>query len=240
MNKVLVLLSGGIDSTTALYDAVKKYETVTAVSFNYGSKHNKRELKFAAFHCKTLNVRHEVIELSFMNNLFKSDLLKSGGDIPDGHYQEQSMKQTVVPFRNGIMLSIAAGFAESIEADGIVIAAHAGDHTIYPDCREEFMTAIAQAINLGTYANIKILRPFIDIDKTAIVKLGQTLKVPYQYTYSCYKGYESHCGNCGTCVERKEAFQLSGIADPTDYISDKEEQAESHQEESPQADSQVD
>ena len=217
MNKVLVLLSGGIDSTTALYDAVKKYSEVAAVSFNYGSKHNKRELIFASHHCKSLNVRHEIIELPFMNKLFKSNLLQSGGEIPDGHYQAQTMKKTVVPFRNGIMLSIAAGFAESIEADAIVIAAHAGDHVIYPDCREDFMSSIANAIHLGTYSQVMILRPFIDMDKTAIVTLGKTLEVPYQYTYSCYKGYESHCGTCGTCVERKEAFALSGIDDPTQY-----------------------
>ncbi len=219
MNKVLVLLSGGIDSTTALYDAVKKYETVTAVSFNYGSKHNKRELKFASHHCNTLNVQHEIIELSFMNDFFKSDLLKSGGQIPDGHYQEPSMRKTVVPFRNGIMLAIAAGYAESIEADAIIIAAHSGDHTIYPDCREDFMTSFADAVKLGTFANIQILRPFIDIDKTAIVRLGQTFDLQYQYTYSCYKGFELHCGLCGTCVERKEAFELSGITDPTVYMT---------------------
>lgn len=220
MNKVLVLLSGGIDSTTALYDAFNKYNEVAAVSFNYGSKHNKRELMFASHHCKTLNIRHEIIELPFMNTLFKSDLLQSGGDIPDGHYKENSMKRTVVPFRNGIMLSITAGFAESIGAEGIVIAAHTGDHTIYPDCRENFMSSMSDAISLGTFAHVQIISPFIDIDKTAIVKIGKTLKVPYQYTYSCYKGFELHCGVCGTCVERKEAFQLSGIDDPTEYLSD--------------------
>ena len=222
MNKVLVLLSGGIDSTTALYSATKKYNEVTAVSFNYGSKHNKRELMFAAHHCKTLDVRHEIIELPFMNKLFKSDLLSSGGEIPDGHYKEDSMKRTVVPFRNGIMLSITAGFAESIEADAIVIAAHTGDHTIYPDCRVDFMNAMALAINLGTFANIKILSPFIDNNKIEIVKIGASLDVPYQYTYSCYKGFELHCGQCGTCVERKEAFELSGIKDPTEYSTEPE------------------
>ena len=157
---------------------------------------------------------------SGMLGLFRSDLLKSGGEIPDGHYKEQSMKRTVVPFRNGIMLSITAGFAESIDAEGIGIAAHTGDHTIYPDCRSEFMTSISEAISLGTFANIQILRPFIDIDKTAIVKIGQSLDVQYQYTYSCYKGFESHCGDCGTCVERKEAFQLANVDDPTEYNCD--------------------
>ena len=217
--KVIVLLSGGIDSTTALFDSINKYDVIGAVSFDYGSKHNERELKCASFQCEINNLKHTVIKLDFINELFSSDLLKSGGDIPEGHYQEQSMLKTVVPFRNGIMLSIAAGLAESLGAEGLVIAAHSGDHAIYPDCRENFMNSMSEAVSFGTYANIEILRPFIDMDKTKIVSLGHSIGVGFKHTYSCYKGDEVHCGKCGTCVERREAFIKAQIEDPTEYQS---------------------
>lgn len=217
--KVIVLLSGGIDSVTALYESSEKYDVVGAVSFNYGSKHNDRELPMAGYHCDQLDIKHEIVRLDFINDLFSSDLLQSGGTIPDGHYEEQTMKQTVVPFRNGIMLSIAAGYAESISAEGLVIAAHAGDHAIYPDCRETFMSAIGEAIESGTYANIKLIRPFIDFDKSQIVSLGSKIGIDYAKTYSCYKGEAVHCGTCGTCVERREAFIKAGVEDPTMYLS---------------------
>ena len=215
--KVVVLLSGGMDSVTALWWADKDHEVTAAVSFDYGSKHNAREIPFAKYHAEKLGVRHEVVDLGFVNRLFESDLLRSGGEIPDGHYAAESMKRTVVPFRNGIMLSVAAGFAESIGASGVVIAAHAGDHTIYPDCREEFMRPMAAAIQAGTYAEIEIIRPFIHLDKAGIVLEGTGLGVEFAMTWSCYKGRENHCGSCGTCVERKEAFQNAGVADPTEY-----------------------
>src|SRR3569833_1808671 len=147
--KVVVLVSGGMDSVAALYEANQKYTIAAAVSFNYGSKHNDKEIPFAVWHCQKLAVQHRTIRLDFVNELFKSDLLRSGGAIPDGHYEEQTMKQTVVPFRNGIMLSIASGYAESIEANGLVIAAHSEDHAIYPDCREEFMRAMCDAMRRG-------------------------------------------------------------------------------------------
>jgi len=217
--KALVLLSGGMDSVTALYWAVREHGVVGTVSFDYGSKHNHREIPMAAWHAAHLGVPHDVITLDFVNQLFASDLLASGGDIPDGHYAEQSMKRTVVPFRNGIMLSIACGLAESREADALVIAAHGGDHAIYPDCREPFMESMAAAMKHGTYAQIELLRPFIDCDKTEIARRGQAMKVDYRMTYSCYKGAERHCGSCGTCVERREAFLLADIPDPTDYES---------------------
>ena len=158
---VTVLLSGGMDSVCAFYDAIKKYRVVCGLSFDYGSKHNGKELPFAAYHCNKFGIRHEVIHLDFINRLFNSDLLKSGGDIPEGHYEESDMIKTVVPFRNGIMLAIAAGFAESMNAEGLVIAAHSGDHAIYPDCRENFLESMSSAIRLGTYAGIEVIRPFI-------------------------------------------------------------------------------
>ncbi len=215
--KVCVLLSGGMDSVVAFYEALETHEVAACLSFDYGSKHNAREIPFAKFHSERNGVIHHTIPLDFMNQLFKSDLLKSGGDIPDGHYAELTMKQTVVPFRNGIMLAIAAGYAESIEAEGLVIAAHSGDHAIYPDCREPFMQAMGTAMEEGTYAKIQLLRPFIDTNKTGIAKRGVELGIDFSETWSCYKGGEIHCGVCGTCVERREAFLLAGLPDPTKY-----------------------
>ena len=215
--KTLVLLSGGMDSVTALHWARSEHEVVGAVSFDYGAKHNHREIPLAAWHCAQSGVKHDIIDLDFVNRLFASDLLKSGGEIPDGHYAHETMKQTVVPFRNGIMLAIACGLAESREAEALVIAAHAGDHTIYPDCREPFMQGMAAAMREGTYARIELLRPFIHLDKAGIAKLGASLGVDYGKTWSCYKGGDLHCGKCGTCVERIEAFALAGLDDPTIY-----------------------
>ncbi|MBU6178155.1 MAG: 7-cyano-7-deazaguanine synthase QueC [Verrucomicrobia bacterium] len=215
--KVVVLVSGGMDSVTALHAAAREHEVVAGLSFDYGSKHNHRELPFAAWHCRQLGVPHEIVALDFMDRLFKSDLLKSGGAIPEGHYEAENMKQTVVPFRNGILLSIAAGYAESAGAEGLVIAAHSGDHAIYPDCREDFMRPMAEAIRAGTYAGIEVLRPFIDLRKEGIAAIGAGLGVDFARTWSCYKGGEMHCGKCGTCVERKEAFALAGLPDPTVY-----------------------
>lgn len=215
--KVLVLCSGGLDSTVALYEAHQRHEVLAALSCDYGSKHNHREIPFAAHHCQQLGVLHRTIRLDFISDLFSSDLLKSGGSVPDGHYAEETMRQTVIPFRNGILLSAAAGLAESLGAEGLVIGAHAGDHAIYPDCRESFMAAISEAIEAGTYAKVRVLRPFIAVDKGGIVRRGAELGVDFSQTWSCYKGGEIHCGTCGTCVERREAFELAGLPDPTIY-----------------------
>ncbi len=217
--KVVVLLSGGMDSTAALYAAHARHTVAGAISFDYGSKHNAREIPFARWHCRKLKIPHQVVALDFMPDLLQSALLKSGGKIPDGHYEEKTMKQTVVPFRNGIMLAIAAGHAESIEAQGLVIAAHAGDHAIYPDCREEFMQAMGEAMRTGTYAKIQLLRPFIRLTKTQIAARGHKLGVEFAQTWSCYKGGKIHCGTCGTCVERREAFINARLSDPTVYAS---------------------
>lgn len=217
--KVVVLLSGGMDSVTAFHAALREHEVVAGLSFDYGAKHHARELPLAAWHCREQGVPHRIASLGFVAEEFSSDLLESGGKIPDGHYEEESMKSTVVPFRNGIMLSIAAGFAESRGAEGVVIAAHSGDHAIYPDCREEFLEPMARAIRAGTYAGIELLRPFVAMDKAAIARRGAELGVDFSRTWSCYKGGEIHCGTCGTCVERREALQLAGLADPTIYAS---------------------
>jgi len=215
--RVVVLLSGGMDSVTAFYHVLREHDVVAAVSFDYGAKHNHKEIPFARHHCERNGVHHQVISMGFVNELFQSDLLQSGGDIPEGHYAAENMKQTVVPFRNGIMLSIAAGYAESLEAEGLVIAAHSGDHAIYPDCREEFMQSIADAMRFGTYAQVDLLRPFIEMNKAQIAASGHELGVDYAMTWSCYKGQDIHCGKCGTCVERREAFLDAGVPDPTEY-----------------------
>ncbi|MBP6507040.1 MAG: 7-cyano-7-deazaguanine synthase QueC [Opitutaceae bacterium] len=217
--KVVVLCSGGMDSVTALHWARAEHEVVAVASFDYGAKHNHRELPLAAEHAAALGVRHEVIALDFVNRLFASDLLKSGGAVPEGHYEAENMKQTVVPFRNAIMLSIACGLAESGGAEGLVIAAHGGDHAIYPDCREEFMKAMGEAMRLGTYAGVYLLRPFISMTKGDIVRLGARLGVDFARTWSCYKGGAVHCGKCGTCVERREAFHVAEVFDPTIYAA---------------------
>lgn len=215
--KVVVLCSGGMDSVTALYWARREHHVVAVASFDYGAKHNHRELPFAAAHADKFQLRREVIPLQFVDRLFASDLLKSGGDVPEGHYAAANMKQTVVPFRNGIMLSVACGFAESVGAEALVIAAHTGDHTIYPDCREDFMQAMGEAMRLGTYAGIQLLRPFIAMTKAQIAAEGAKLGVDFARTWSCYKGGAVHCGRCGTCVERREAFAEAGLKDPTVY-----------------------
>ena len=217
--KVVVLLSGGLDSVTALHHMAATEMVVAALSFDYGAKHNARELPCAADQCRSLRIPNRIVSLNFMADAFKSDLLKSGGVIPDGHYEEQSMKKTVVPFRNGIFLSLGTGYAESLGANAIAIAAHAGDHTIYPDCREDFLSPMSEAMEKGTYAKIKLLRPFVSMDKTAIVRRGVELKIDYARTWSCYKGGALHCGTCGTCIERREAFLNAGVADPTRYIT---------------------
>ena len=217
--KAVVLLSGGMDSVTAFYEIARDHEIVSALSFDYGSKHNSNEIPFAKLHAERAGVPHRVIKLDFINELFSSDLLTSGGEIPDGHYAEENMIRTVVPFRNGIMLSVACGFAESVGAEALAIAAHSGDHAIYPDCREAFMQAMATAMTEGTYAKIELLRPFIAMDKTGIARRGAELGIDFTETWSCYKGGDTHCGTCGTCVERREAFLLAGVTDSTRYLS---------------------
>lgn len=203
----------------ALHWTAREHSVRRVVSFDYGAKHNHRELPFAAEHAMALGLRHEVVTLDFVNRLFASDLLKSGGEIPEGHYEAANMKQTVVPFRNGIMLAIAGGLAESVGAEALVIAAHGGDHAIYPDCREDFMKAMGEALALGTYAGVGLLRPFITMTKAQIATTGARLGVDFARTWSCYKGGALHCGKCGTCVERREAFAVAGLSDPTVYAS---------------------
>lgn len=217
--KTAVLLSGGLDSTTALHWAHRHHELLCAISFNYGSNHAARELACARRQAEALGVPYREIDITCLAPHLKSALLSGADAIPDADYAPENLAQTVVPFRNGMFLAIAAGIAESCGAEALVIAAHAGDHAIYPDCREDFMQAMSEAIRLGTYAGVQILRPFIRADKAQIVACGAELGVPFEHTYSCYRGGEKHCGRCATCRERREAFLAAGVPDPTVYES---------------------
>lgn len=215
MKDSVIIVSGGLDSITLLYD---KAETIAlAVSFDYGQNHGAKELPFAAHHCRKLGIPHITIPLSFIHRYFKSSLLDGAEAIPEGHYAEENMKSTVVPFRNGIMLAIATGIAESHGLKRVYIANHGGDHTIYPDCRPDFIQAMDGAATAGTFVNVRIEAPYTNITKADIVRRGTALGVDYSKTWSCYKGSDVHCGKCGTCVERKEAFLEAGVKDPTEY-----------------------
>lgn len=215
MKDSVLILSGGMDSTTLLYEYQERI--ALAVSFHYGSNHNDKEIPFAQHHCEKLGIKHVAIPLSFMKAYFKSSLLEGADAIPEGNYDDENMKSTVVPFRNGIMLAIAAGLAESNGLKHVMMANHSGDHTIYPDCRPEFADAMSQAIAAGTYDGITLVTPYTHISKTDIVKRGKDLGLDYTQTWSCYKGGEKHCGKCGTCMERKEALRDAGMEDKTIY-----------------------
>lgn len=209
MKDSVIVLSGGMDSTTLLHD--RKDQIALAVTFDYGSKHNAREIECARKNCDMLGIEHLIIPLEFMGRYFKSSLLKGGEEIPEGHYADENMKSTVVPFRNGIMLSIAAGLAESRGLKKVMLANHGGDHAIYPDCRPGFVDAMSDAIRQGTYDGVVIDAPYTNITKSDIARIGKRIGVDYSLTYSCYKGGEKHCGKCGTCVERMEALRDAGI-----------------------------
>lgn len=215
MRNSLIALSGGVDSTTLLYEY--REEVACAVGFDYGSKHNARELAAAKAICRELEIPYLIIPLAFIGEYFRSDLLLSGGEMQLGDYSEENMSSTVVPFRNGIMLSILAGLAESRDLQQVLIANHFGDHAIYPDCRESFVTPMGEAITAGTSNGVKLVAPYTKLTKAEIVARGTRLGVPYDKTYSCYQGGERHCGRCGTCRERHDAFVANGLEDPTLY-----------------------
>lgn len=215
MKDCIIIVSGGMDSITMLHDF--KDRIALAISFDYGSNHNAKEIPFARLHCQRLGIKHITIPLAFMKEHFKSSLLSGAEAIPEGHYADQNMKSTVVPFRNGIMLAIAAGIAETNDISHIMIANHSGDHTIYPDCRENFISAMSEATHAGTYNGVTLFAPYTGITKSQIAKRGKELGIDYTETWSCYKGGEKHCGKCGTCVERKEALRDAGIKDKTEY-----------------------
>ncbi len=216
MKDCILILSGGMDSVTLLYDYQERI--ALAISFDYGSNHNAREIPFARMHCERLGIPHHVIPLDFMTTYFRSSLLSGADDIPEGHYADENMKSTVVPFRNGIMLAIATGMAETNDLSYVMMANHGGDHTIYPDCRPEFVEAFDAAAHAGTYNGVHLLSPYCHMTKSQIAARGLELGINYAETWSCYKGGDKHCGRCGTCIERKEALAEAGIPDPTDYL----------------------
>lgn len=211
----VLLYSGGLDSTVLLYELASR--GVKALLINYDQRH-KKELEHARAICIYADVSYAVCDLSNVGYLIAKGSQSGQEEVPLGHYADESMKTTVVPNRNMIMLSIAVGHAISIDAHNVYFAAHAGDHAIYPDCREAFVYALNRAIQIGNeWSSIQLWAPYVNLTKAEIVKLGAGLNVPFERTWSCYKGLDLHCGQCGTCVERREAFELAGVTDPTQY-----------------------
>jgi len=219
--KTVVSFSGGMDSATLLWELTNGGRTndVLAVSFTYGSKHNEHELRAAWTFAYRLGVRHREIDLSGVMAGFKSDLLKSGGVIPEGHYEAESMERTVVPARNIIFASVLAGIAWSEGAEKVALAVHAGDHAIYPDCRPEFVKDMINALWSGTDGRVSLHAPYLNLTKAQILKRGLGLNVPYELTRTCYKDQPVACGKCGSCQERLEAFVFNNAVDPLEYQS---------------------
>lgn len=217
MGKSVVVASGGMDSITAAYQEKASGQELLLVGFNYGQRH-KRELASLALLAGELHADHKIIDVSgIMGQLSKNSLTNADVVVPDGHYREETMRVTVVPNRNAIMTSLAAAIAMEEGAERLVIGVHGGDHFIYPDCRPPFVLSLAGAIHAASDGSLTLVAPFLHLTKGDIARIGHGLGVPYQWTWSCYKGGDDHCGTCGTCFERKEAFLEAGVPDPTYY-----------------------
>lgn len=216
--KTVVVCSGGLDSVTLAHQVAAEGALARLVSFDYGQRH-RTELDYARRCAKHLSVAHDVIDIAAVGRRLTGSALTDATAVPDGHYAEETMRTTVVPNRNAIMLSIAFGIAAAERADAVAAAVHGGDHFIYPDCRPAFTAAFEamQRQALDGMARIALRTPFLQMTKADIVRIGARLGVPFEDTWSCYRGGARHCGRCGTCVERREAFHLAGVADPTDY-----------------------
>ncbi|PDQ18704.1 7-cyano-7-deazaguanine synthase QueC [Mesorhizobium sanjuanii] len=214
----LVICSGGLDSVSLAHKVATEQKLIGLLSFDYGQRH-KKELGFAAICAKRLGVPHQIVDIRYVGRNLSGSALTDNVDVPDGHYAEDSMRITVVPNRNAIMLAIAFGVAAAQKADAVATAVHGGDHFIYPDCRPAFIDAFQTMQNhaLAGYADIRLYAPYVNMSKADIVTEGAKYATPFEATWSCYKGGARHCGRCGTCVERREAFDLAGITDPTDY-----------------------
>lgn len=215
--KCLLVYSGGLDSTVLLYHLLNNGYNVSTITFDYGQKH-KKELNSALYFTKLMSVPNQIVDMSFYSKLLLNNVITSKNDVPDGHYADEIMKKTVVPNRNLLFLTVAVGLAIDSKIDLVAIACHSGDHTIYPDCRPEFIDSANSTMSLGNWGGAKIISPFVNFTKTDIVRLGADLNVPMEKTWSCYKGWDLHCGTCGTCYERKESFELANVKDSTGYV----------------------
>lgn len=217
--KVVVIYSGGMDSYTVLHKAIQQGLTPYALTFDYGQRHIK-EIEVARGVCQELRVNHKIIDISAINQLIGgSSLTDSSIDVALGHYQEENMKSTVVPNRNMILLSLAIGYAVSIGAEKVYYGAHSGDHAIYPDCRPEFVKKMNDVAAIANYEKTEIFSPYLNSNKTGILKDGLAMGLDYSKTWTCYNGREKACGQCGSCVERLEAFAENGVTDPIQYES---------------------
>ncbi len=214
--KIVVIYSGGMDSFTLLHRALAEGKRTYALSFNYGQRHCK-ELHYAQKVCDQLGIPHKIVDITAVNQLLLGSSLTDDIDVPDGHYEEASMKSTVVPNRNMIMLSLAVGYAVSIGAEAVYYGAHSGDHAIYPDCRPEFVTCMDAVSRIANYEPVAILAPYLYLNKTAILAQGLAQGLDYARTWTCYKGRDRACGKCGACQERLEAFAANGVTDPLVY-----------------------
>ena len=219
--KVVAIVSGGLDSVTMAYELVRRNYEIILISYNYGQRH-KKEIMYAKKCAENLGVQHHIVDLQVLSDLLGGSSLTSEEiSVPDGHYAEESMRITVVPNRNAIMINVATALAVSMKFDYVATGVHGGDHYIYPDCRPEYIVAQTEALRLANSGFVsdefEVLAPFVNISKDGIVKIGEAIGVPWLETWSCYKGGEIHCGSCGTCFERREAFSLAGVRDPTNY-----------------------
>lgn len=214
--RAVVVYSGGMDSFTVLHTAIKSGLEVYAISFDYGQKHSK-ELQVAAEVCKALNIEHKIVDITAINSLMANSSLTGDADIPEGHYEDDNMKSTVVPNRNMVLLSMAIAYAVSLEASKVYYGAHSGDHHIYPDCRPEFVAAMNTVSQIANYQSVEIMTPFLHSSKGDILKAGLDMHLDYANTWTCYNGRDHSCGKCGACVERLEAFAEQGKTDPLTY-----------------------
>lgn len=217
--KTVLVYSGGLDSTVLLYELLSNDDQVLALTVDYGQRHRK-EIEHSRLICERLMIGHRIADLRAIRSLIHGSSQTSNAvEVPEGHYTDESMRATVVPNRNMIMLAVATGWAVAEGYNRVAFAAHSGDHAIYPDCRPGFVLAMREAILAANFPGVMLIAPFIGMSKAEIVTRGNKLGVPFEDTWSCYKGGKLHCGNCGTCVERREAFMLSGVSDPTTYKS---------------------
>lgn len=216
ISKAVVVYSGGMDSFTVLHKARAVHDKLFAISFDYGQRH-KKELDVAASVCRSLGVNHKIIDINSINQLLAGSSLTSDMPVPEGHYEEPSMQQTVVPNRNMILLSLAVGYAVSIGANKVYYGAHSGDHAIYPDCRPEFVEKMNAVCGIANYEAVEIVTPYLHSSKIEILTDGLSMNLDYSQTWTCYNGRAKACGRCGACQERLEAFEQNGVTDPLSY-----------------------